>query len=112
MSDITVLHISGGIWKTSPVSETPELELSSWRVMQTETGERHFVGYNLTEGEGRVSSAIQTFDKDTMRGVTRTGRVYQLVGSPGFNSDAMYVWGRWKRINEVTEELDVSEELV
>lgn len=112
MNDIiTILQATGGIWETSPVTEVPEINLRSWRVIEIEDGTRHFIGYNETEGEGRVSSAIKTFDKKTMRGLTRSGRVYQLVGSAGFNGDAMYVWNRWKQINKVEVEKDVSEEL-
>ena len=33
-----------------------------------------------------------------MRGVTRSGRVYQLVGLPGYSSDAEYVFGYWIRM--------------
>ena len=54
------------IWKTRTIAEVPEITLVEWRVYETELGERHFVGYNLTESEGRVSSAIQSFDRDTL----------------------------------------------
>ncbi len=103
-----IIEIQGGVWKTSPVAETPELQLSSWQIWQTETGERHFVGYNETEGAGRVSSAIQQFDRDTMRGITRSGRVYELLGPPGHDGDAAYVWGYWKRRNGVQTAEDVT----
>ncbi len=53
------------IWAATPIDETPELELDRWRVFESSAGERHFVGYNLTENEGRVSSAIQSFDPHT-----------------------------------------------
>lgn len=44
---------------------------------------------------GRVSSAVVTFDVDSLRGVTRSGRVYQLHGVPGVDRDAAYLWGCW-----------------
>lgn len=112
MSDeIKILELQGGVWRTSPVTETPEIQLSEWQIWETETGERHFVGWNLTEGEGRASSAIQTFDKDTMRGITRSGRVYELVGPPGHDGDAAYTWNRWKTINKVISTKDVTAEI-
>ena len=98
------------IWKTSPVERTPVLGLAQWSVYQTETGERHFVGYNVTEGEGRVSSAIVDFNRETKQGRTSSGRIYQLVGDPGHNGDAIYTWGRWCEINRVSEQRDVTEE--
>jgi hypothetical protein len=106
--------IEGGVWNTTPVTETPELNLSQWCVFELADGNRHFVGYNETEGEGRTSSKIVQFDKDAMRGITQSGRVYQLVGNPGHNGDAMYVWGRWKQINDVENGTykNVSEELI
>ena len=92
---------TGGIWATTPVSETPEIVLRSWRVMQLKDGDRHFVGYNVTEHEGRVSSKIVQFDKETMRGVTASGRVYQLEGPSGYNGDAIYTWNKWQAINGI-----------
>jgi hypothetical protein len=108
---IEILAISGGVWATTSITETPEIELGSWRVFETEKGERHFVGYNLTEHEGRVSSAIQAFDPDTMTGITSSGRVYQLIGNSGFDQDALYTWNRWKKINKVVTDIDVTENL-
>lgn len=98
------------IWRTSPVRDTPILELAQWSVFQTETGERHFVGYNVTEGEGRVSSAVVSYDPETKQGRTSSGRIYQLVGEPGFNGDAAYTWGRWCDVNCVSEIRNVTEE--
>lgn len=91
------------VWKTTPVEDEPEITLRSWQIFEVdkEGGDRHFVGWN-TQGEGRVSSKIETFDPVTRRGVTRSGRVYELLGDPGVNMDALYVWDKWKEINEVT----------
>lgn len=98
------------IWHTTPVGSVPMLELTEWSVFQTETGERHFVGYNITEREGRVSSAIVEFDPISFTGRTKTGRIYKLTGKPGFNSDAEYVKSRWLDINRVSEYFDVTDE--
>lgn len=99
------------IWETTPVDEVPEIRLTAWRIYETERGERHFIGWNLTEREGRVSSAIEIYDPTTQRGRTRSGRIYQLVGSSAYSADAMYVWRRWCVINEVQQARDVTGEL-
>lgn len=102
------------IWRTTSIKETPEIELSNWKIYEVESESwpkktKHFVGYNLTEGEGRVSSAIVEFDYETMTGRTKSGRVYKLVGSPGTSQDASYVWSRWCKINEISsiEEVNI-----
>ena len=66
---------------------------------------RHIVGYNLTEQEGRVSSAIQHFDPETSVCTTRKGRKYRLVKDYHCdpNNDAMYVWDFWQRLNKIVE---------
>ncbi len=95
------------IWTATSVNSVPEIELRSWSVFEVTSNEwedrtRHFVGYNVTECEGRVSSPIVQWDAATRRGVTASGRVYQLVGETGFNWDAQYVWSRWKDLNRIT----------
>lgn len=99
------------IWQTKPVTEQPSITLERWRIIETERNERHFVGFNPDDREGRVSSAIQSFDPVTRRGVTRTGRVYALAGTPGYDSDAAYVLGYWVQINRVTAVRDVTAEV-
>jgi hypothetical protein len=97
------------IWSARPVTEQPHVTLVRWKVYETERNERHFVGYCLEEGIGRVSSAIQSFDPKTGRGVTLSGRVYQLKGSPGFDGDAEYVWNLWSIVNQVQTCQDVTD---
>jgi hypothetical protein len=100
------------IWSTTPVDDLPELTISQWSVYETAAGDRHFVGWNVTEREGRVSSAIQEFDSVSCRGRTRSGRVYQLQGRPGHNADAEYTWRRWLSINGSPEVRDVTTEVM
>jgi hypothetical protein len=104
------------MWKPAPVALSPEVVMRSWRVMEVtspywEGASRHFVGYNVSDLEGRVSSEIVQFDHDTMTGITRSGRVYRLDGDAGHDGDADYVWARWKDLNHVESEKDVSEEI-
>lgn len=96
------------IWSTTPVEEVPELHLRDWCVYESPDGDRHLVGYNVTEMEGRVSSAIAEFDPKSQRAVTSSGRTYQLVGPAGYDADADYVWRQWKRIQGRDDYVDVT----
>jgi hypothetical protein len=98
---------NGGIWKTAPVTEEPEILLSQWVIKHMVEGD-FFVGTHVGRS-GRVSTAIKTFDKDKLRGVTASGRVYELVGPGGYSSNGEYVWGAYKRVNGLTE-LDSTED--
>jgi hypothetical protein len=99
------------VWTTTPVDAQPSLTLVNWQVMQLPDGDRHFVGYSPQNREGRTSSAIVEMDLERLQGVTSTGRVYQLIGTPGWNTDAEYVWRRWIAINDVPQWEDVSKEV-
>jgi len=98
------------IWSVTDVDDQPEITLRGWRVYETERGEHHFVGYCVENESGRVSSAIVSFDDKSRAGITRSGRRYVLSGEPGFNQDALYVWGIWASRFGVTETKDVSDE--
>ncbi len=100
------------IWPVASVEEQPHLTLRHWRVIETELRERHFVGYCLENREGRVSSAIVSFDAKTRAGITLSGRRYVLAGGPGFDGDAELVWNFWATYNHVTEARDVTTEYI
>ena len=108
-----VLAISGGVHKVAPISQEPCTVLTQWQVFEVKNPsgkgwDIHFVGY--AGYEGRVCSAVQSFDKTTMQGVTRSGRIYKLSGDSGVNLDAQYVWGRWlamygnPEVREITDQ--------
>lgn len=106
------VEIMGGIWSVPSVTQQPRLQLVRWSVRQTENSSRYLVGYNISDQEGRVSSAIQDFDVSTARVTTRSGRTYELVGPPGRDADAEWVWQnvaspdlKW---TDVSEELEVA----
>lgn len=107
--------IEGGIWKTKSVDEVPEVELADWIVIEVPStiegmpSDHHFVGYNLTEHEGRTSSKLIAWNRETRIGTTRSGRTYKLVGESGPDGDALYVLSRWLKINAITDYKDVSE---
>lgn len=109
--------ITGGVWTCASVTERAELVLTDWAVFEVQLPgnpgrTRHFAGYNISDREGRASSAITVFDPATWRGVTKSGRVYGLRGMPGLTLDGEYVWRRWLAINGVTEAVDVTNELL
>lgn len=111
-----LIVISAGVWECAPVSERPEILLTDWHVFEVQLPgrterSRHFAGQNVTDHEGRASSAIVTFDAATGRGLTESGRVYQLQGSTGFTGDGEYTWNQWKSINSVTGVVDVTTEI-
>ena len=107
-----VVIVTGGIWKTKPVDSQPRLRLANWRIMRTERGEIHFIGYAVDNHEGRVSTAIQSLDLAARTGVTSSGRLYELIGKPGRDPDADYVWAMWARANGVMRAEDVTAELL
>jgi hypothetical protein len=96
------------VWHATDITTTPETVLSNWKIYEVcselwPTKTLHFVGYNVTEREGRVSSAIQEFDLHTMCGRTGSGRIYKLQGPRGSDSDSSYVFARWCNLNKITE---------
>lgn len=95
-------------WEVRSITAQPGITLVRWRVFETELKERHFVGYCPETHKGRVSSAIQSFDPTTHLAVTRSGRVYEIVGSPSQDLDALYVWGVWSEKNNVETYTDVT----
>lgn len=92
---------SASVWKVASVLENPEISLTNWTIKKMVEGE-YFVGEQRW-GSGRVSTAIQTFDPETKKGVTASGRVYQLVGDEGYSRDGDYIWGYYKKLNQLTE---------
>ncbi|MET3821333.1 hypothetical protein ACVK00_000245 [Burkholderia sp. PvR073] len=100
------------IWRLPSSDEAPNVTLSSWRIFEIDAGTRHFVGADVLDLTGRVSSAITNFDRATLRGQTRSGRVYQLVGQDGWSLDAEYVWKRWCTVNDVKSYSDVTMQLL
>lgn len=100
------------IYTGAPVDDEPTITLGAWSIRETNTGSRHFVGFNLASLDGRVSTPIVSFDPDTRTGVTASGRRYVLVGPAGFDRDAEYVWGWAARQWKVESWEDVSATLV
>jgi ATP-dependent Lon protease len=99
------------------IDEEPEESIYSWSIRELQTSyepqrTRHLVGYLPYYGEGRVTSAIQVFDKESKRIVTKSGRIYSLMGEPRYHPDGEYVWKRWKSLNNGQDECDVTDQYV
>lgn len=104
------------VWSAASVEAEPEKWLESWQVFKVtdcvanhELYGFHFFGRNMREFAGAVSSKIVSFDPISMRGITNSGRVYQLVGPPGYCDDAQYVLDNWKHFNQVITEIGTQE---
>lgn len=90
------------VWRTTPVSEVPVVRLRQWSIIRV-TGDGlttfHLCGYDLTEGQGRVSSSLATLTEG--KATTITGRTYELEGREGPpDADARYVLDCWLRIQK------------
>jgi len=102
------------IYAVEPPGADPEY-IMRWSVREvkcswSEVRTRHLVGYIPLTQDGRTSSPIQSFDRETMQIKTRSGRIYQLHGPPGGNSDAEYIWDFYVRTNNATDEIDVTDQ--
>src|SRR5690606_1681846 len=107
----------GHIWPIDSVDVRPRVQLSSWRAYEVahprgEALSRHLVGYVLYRDHGQVSSPVVRIDAAARCCVTHSGRIYELVGEPGYNEDAMYVWHRWTEVNVVVDARDLTDELL
>jgi hypothetical protein len=103
------------IFGVASVHEEPEESIIHWSVHEASYSNssdktHHLVGYIARQRLGRVSSAIQVFDREKMLIKTRSGRIYHLKGRPGFNPDADYVWTHWKAINAVKDDVNVTDQ--
>lgn len=82
--------------------------LVRWRVLRTDLGTQHFVGFSVEECIGWVSTPICSFDAASGVGVTSNGRSFKLLGPPGFDDEAEYVWEHYKLLWKFGEVADVS----
>lgn len=100
------------VYRTIPVEAQPELTLRKWRVFRLSDESIHLLGYNVENDEGRVSSVVESIDRERMVFRTATGRIYQLEGEAGHDRDAAYTWTRWVQINAVDEWTDITDSFV
>lgn len=104
-------------WPLKSILCAPSRTLDAWSVFEVFLGgprptwTRHLVGWKREGCVGQVSTSVTEFDPVRRRARTHSGRVYELAGGPGLNADAMAVWARWKFINRVLAERDVTDEV-
>jgi len=118
--EIRLISMIGGVWACEDGADSPVVVLRRWRIYEVklplrDKRTRHIIGYIQALREGRVSSALKSFDLATMCGATESGRAYELQGPQGPRlgwGEAEYVWGRWKQLSEATDVVDVTEELL
>lgn len=96
------------VWKATSVDDEPATTLVKWQVVQFADGERSLVSYAVESREGRVSSAVRTFDVAMLRGNTKSRRVYQLRGEPRVDPDAAYLWRRYASAEKEATWTDVT----
>lgn len=99
------------IYVGSDVEECPEITLERWSIREIDNGNRHFVGFDTVYCDGRVSTPIISFDPRTRQGMTSSGRRYWLLGRAGFDKDAEYVWNRVKRVWEISNWSDITQQM-
>lgn len=97
--EIFTKALESSIWKADPVKDQPEVQVRNWTIKHTTTGD-HIVGDEVG-GLGRVSTVIVAHDGKIAK--TRSGRIYELLGEPGYSYDGEYVWESFKRINRLVE---------
>lgn len=72
----------------------PDVYLSRWRIFETDDGLKRLVGYDSVD-QGRVSSALVTFNRTTMQMQSSDGLTYRLLGEPGSFWDVIDTWDIW-----------------
>ena len=112
MLDTSRARLAMSLLSSEPVEVQPVIWLERWRVFQADQASRHFVGFNAADQDGRVSTPIVLFNAAERSGVTFSGRRYVLVGPPGFDDDAEYVWELYATFFGFKEVVDVSGEYV
>lgn len=97
------------------INTRPDVTLDAWHVLEVpfdgpdKPWTRHFMGFRREGCKGQVSSPLRKFDPVSRRGVTRSESMYHLAGESGMNNDAFAVWCRFKHVNYIDEERDVTD---
>jgi hypothetical protein len=104
-------------WQFGEVFGPATRTLDAWSVYEvSKSGSggpwtAHLTGFSREGCRGRVSTAIVRIELSARRVLTASGRVYELAGRPGFNADALAVWGSWKHRNAIRLERDITLEV-
>jgi hypothetical protein len=82
-----------------------------WSVYEIADGDEkfhHLVGFVPDRQIGRVTSAIRNFDRNSMRLITSTGRLYKLDGQPALKDEMLPVWAEWINKYNIENYIDVT----
>jgi hypothetical protein len=110
----SVVMNTGAMPMYSSYDHEPVVELTSWSVFEVPLygsdapWTRHFVGFAEELGLAQVSSAIVLYDYEHSCGASANHRVFQLVGASGTHSEGAALWRKWKALNGVYKERDVT----
>ncbi|MFM0553588.1 hypothetical protein P0D69_21795 [Paraburkholderia sediminicola] len=99
------------LYQVSANGEGEEVFLERWSIREGDKGTRHFMGYDVVQCDGRVSTPIKSFDPLVRIGRTATGRKYHLLGKAGADKDAEYVWSWAAKAWDITSWKDITPEL-
>jgi hypothetical protein len=101
--EILMVVVDVGLTASASVEQLPEVRLIAWQIKRGNFGEKHFCGQCVETGAGRVSSPIVSYDEEAQRGVTRSGRIYRLVGLPAHDVEAELTWRLYRDANWIDE---------
>lgn len=91
-----------------PVKDAPAICLGNWSVVEI-NGSHYFVGQDLTDHEGRVSTKIVRYDLNRKIGTTLSGRRYHLIGEHINPEGNVKVFQDFKKIHNIKQYRNVSE---
>ena len=105
---------AASVWRIPENDNSEVTSLARWWIVEViregeDTPSRHLCGCTFHD-EGRVTSAIQSvvIEDRSLIFTTRSGARYKTSGHPGHGRNAEYVWNRWKSINKVSDEKEVT----
>ncbi len=101
-------------YDSAPVHQEPDEIILFWTIKELvyldNSINRHLAGYINRKGTFRVTTKIKYFDQLTMTIHTESGRIYNLLGNPGFTQTLELYWAIWKKKENFISEKDVTNE--
>ena len=101
-NQILEIWVTGGIHAMEPVSVQPVSYMDYWQLIQVthQDGQRSRHLFGRADNEGRVCSDIVAFDLKTITATTKSGRLYKVMGPPGRDADAVWIYDQWATHNK------------
>lgn len=101
----------GGLTSQPSPDFLPVATLIQWRLLRPSSGAVHLIGYCLEHNEGRVSSSVLSVDATSRQCVTKSGRVYRVLGPSGHDRHGDWVWKQVMNCTGLTVESDLTADL-